>query len=147
VVIGAAAKESENAFVGGANRWAYDSFVNWEFWWPAFPCLVYFKVGWVGGGWVPGKCCQRVCTQGRGLLLTPLADVLLLLLLPPLAAAVLCSCCCSCRRLLFSFSALLQETQTKPEGQIHFFPIIMDGGQLYKVMSERCGPSQGSGPK
>ena len=44
-------------------------------------------------------------------------------------------------------SLLLQETQTKPEGQIHFFPIIMDGGQLYKVMSERCGPSQGSGPK
>ena len=42
---------------------------------------------------------------------------------------------------------LLQETQTKPEGQIHFFPIIMDGSQLYKVMSERCGPSQNSGPK
>ena len=30
-----------------------------------------------------------------------------------------CGCSCTC---LF-----LQETQTKPEGQIHFFPIIMDG--------------------
>lgn len=37
----------------------YSTFVNWEFWWPNFPILVYFK-----------------------------------------------------------------ETQTKPEGQIHFFPII-----------------------
>ena len=52
--------------------------------------------------------------------------------MPPLAAALL---------------LLLQETQTKAEGQIHFFPIIMDGSQLYKVMSERCGPSQNSGPK
>jgi hypothetical protein len=51
------------------------------------------------------------------------------------------------RLLVPPLDALLQETQTKPEGQIHFFPIIMDGGQLYKVMSERCGPSQGSGPK
>lgn len=40
-----------------------------------------------------------------------------------------------------------QETQTSPEGQIHFFPIIMDGKQLYNTMVERCGPSQGSGPK
>ncbi|PSC71883.1 DUF3119 family [Micractinium conductrix] len=82
VLIGPAAKKSDNAFVGGENRWAYDTFVNWEYWWPAFPVLVYFK-----------------------------------------------------------------ETQTKPEGQIHFFPIIMDGKQLYNLMVERCGPSQGSGPK
>ncbi|PRW39141.1 hypothetical protein C2E21_7097 [Chlorella sorokiniana] len=82
VLIGPGSKESENAFVGGQNRWRYDTFVNWEFWWPAFPVLVYFK-----------------------------------------------------------------ETQTKPEGQIHFFPIIMDGKQLYDVMVERCGPSQNSGPK
>lgn len=71
---------TENAFVGGRNRWAYDSFVNWEFWWPGFPVLVYFK-----------------------------------------------------------------ETQTKAEGQIHFFPIIFDGKVLYEVMRERCGPSVGSG--
>ncbi|KAL4856373.1 hypothetical protein ACK3TF_003177 [Chlorella vulgaris] len=82
VLIGAGAKKSENAFVGGENRWTYDSFVNWEFWWPGFPVLVYFK-----------------------------------------------------------------ETQTKPEGQIHFFPILLDGKQLYDVMVERCGPSQNSGPK
>ena len=37
-------KESENAFVGGQNRWRYDTFVYWEYWWPAFPVLVYFKV-------------------------------------------------------------------------------------------------------
>ncbi len=30
--------------VGGRNRWTYDSFVNWEMWWPGFPILVYFKV-------------------------------------------------------------------------------------------------------
>ena len=42
---------------------------------------------------------------------------------------------------------ILQETQTRPEGQIHFFPIIFDGKQLYDVMVERCGPSVGSGPK
>jgi hypothetical protein len=25
-------------------RWRYDSFINWELWWPGFPVLVYFKV-------------------------------------------------------------------------------------------------------
>ncbi|PNH11087.1 hypothetical protein TSOC_002106 [Tetrabaena socialis] len=77
-----AGKESDNVIVGGRNRWEYSSFVNWEFWWPAFPILVYFK-----------------------------------------------------------------ETQTNPEGQIHFFPIIFNGRQLYEAMSERCGPSKTSGPK
>ena len=45
VVIGEEETESgENAFVGGRNRWAYDSFINWEFFpSPAFPVLVYFK--------------------------------------------------------------------------------------------------------
>lgn len=82
VVLGDQGDKSENAFVGGENRWKYDTFVNWEFWWPNFPVLVYFK-----------------------------------------------------------------ETQTKPEGQIHFFPIIFNGKQLYDVMVERCGSSQNSLPK
>lgn len=83
VRVGSELKESgENAFVGGKNRWKYSTFVNWEFWWPNFPILVYFK-----------------------------------------------------------------ETQTKPEGQIHFFPIIFNGKQLYDVMVERAGPSQNSGPE
>ncbi|KAF5840957.1 hypothetical protein DUNSADRAFT_14981 [Dunaliella salina] len=72
-------QESENVLVGGENRWPYKAFINWEFWWPAFPVLVYFK-----------------------------------------------------------------EDQTKPEGQVHFFPIIFNGKQLYEVMKERCGPSQNS---
>jgi hypothetical protein len=72
----------ENVFVGGRNRWSYSAFTNWEFWWPAFPVLVYFK-----------------------------------------------------------------ETQTKPEGQVHFFPIISNGKQLYDVLVERAGPSKTSGPK
>ena len=38
------ASPTDNKFVGGANRWAYAEFVNWELWWPAFPVLVYFKV-------------------------------------------------------------------------------------------------------
>ncbi|KAH7624764.1 hypothetical protein Ndes2526B_g00133 [Nannochloris sp. 'desiccata'] len=82
VVIGEQKVKSENAFVGGENRWKYDTFVNWEFWWPGFPVLVYFK-----------------------------------------------------------------ETQTKPEGQIHFFPLIFNGKQVYEVMVERCGSSKNSGPK
>ncbi|KAK7388695.1 hypothetical protein VNO78_23522 [Psophocarpus tetragonolobus] len=83
VKIGEQLQESgENVFVGGKNRWKYSTFINWEFWWPNFPILVYFK-----------------------------------------------------------------ETQTKPEGQIHFFPIIFNGKQLYDVMVERAGPSKTSGPK
>ena len=35
----------------------------------------------------------------------------------------------------------LQETQTKPEGQIHFFPIIFESKRLLEVLAERCGPS------
>ncbi|XP_027330050.1 uncharacterized protein LOC113846227 [Abrus precatorius] len=83
VRIGDQLQESgENVFVGGKNRWKYSTFVNWEFWWPNFPILVYFK-----------------------------------------------------------------ETQTKPEGQIHFFPIIFNGKQLYDAMVERAGPSKTSGPR
>ncbi|GFR47179.1 hypothetical protein Agub_g8872 [Astrephomene gubernaculifera] len=77
-----AGKESENVIVGGRNRWEYSSFINWEFFWPGFPVLVYFK-----------------------------------------------------------------ENKTRPEGQVHFFPIIFNGKQLYDVMVERCGPSKNSGPK
>eukprot|EP01025_Chloroclados_australasicus_P053061 TRINITY_DN6208_c0_g1_i3.p2 TRINITY_DN6208_c0_g1~~TRINITY_DN6208_c0_g1_i3.p2 ORF type:complete len:199 (-),score=25.07 TRINITY_DN6208_c0_g1_i3:459-1055(-) len=75
-------QKTENVFVGGENIWKYDTFTNWEFWWPNFPVLVYFK-----------------------------------------------------------------ETQTKPEGQVHFFPVIFNGKQVYDVMVERCGQSQNSGPK
>ena len=41
----------------------------------------------------------------------------------------------------------MQETQTKPEGQVHFFPVIFDGKKTYDVMVERCGASQTSLPK
>lgn len=44
VVIGEQQDSSENAFVGGENKWSYSTFTNWEFWWPSFPVLVYFKV-------------------------------------------------------------------------------------------------------
>ena len=40
----------------------------------------------------------------------------------------------------------VQETQTKPQGQIHFFPVLFKGNQLYDVMAERCGSSQNSAP-
>lgn len=82
VVLGEKENKSENKFVGGENRWKYSTFTNWEFWWPNFPVLVYFK-----------------------------------------------------------------ENQTKPEGQIHFFPVIFNGKQVYDVMVERCGSSQNSGPQ
>ena len=61
-----AGEETQNVFVGGTNKWyvnldeliahrmfdclypcallrSYDAFVNWEFWFPNFPILVYFK--------------------------------------------------------------------------------------------------------
>lgn len=48
-----------------------------------------------------------------------------------------------------SFPVLVyfKETQTKPEGQVHFFPVIFNGKQLYDVMVERGGRSQNSAPK
>ena len=48
VVLGKEAAETENAFVGGENKWKFSTFTNWEFWWPNFPVLVYFKVHAVG---------------------------------------------------------------------------------------------------
>ncbi|XWS72920.1 hypothetical protein CRYUN_Cryun02cG0081000 [Craigia yunnanensis] len=47
----------------------------------------------------------------------------------------------------FPILVYFKETQTKPEGQVHFFPVIFDGKQLYDVMVERAGPSKTSGPK
>ena len=44
VVLGKTNAETENAFVGGENKWKFSTFTNWEFWWPSFPVLVYFKV-------------------------------------------------------------------------------------------------------
>lgn len=46
-----------------------------------------------------------------------------------------------------SFPVLVyfKETQTKPEGQIHFFPVLFDPATLLAVMRERCGPSVNSG--
>jgi Protein of unknown function (DUF3119) len=61
---------------GGANAWSLSSITNWEFWWPGFPVLVFYK-----------------------------------------------------------------ENQTRPEGQPHFFPIIMDGKVLYETMLKRMPPS------
>ncbi|XP_062218831.1 uncharacterized protein LOC133918783 [Phragmites australis] len=47
----------------------------------------------------------------------------------------------------FPILVYFKETQTKPEGQIHFFPVIFNGQQLYDVMVERAGPSKTSSPK
>jgi hypothetical protein len=66
---------------GGANKWALSSITNWEFWWPGFPVLVYYK-----------------------------------------------------------------ENQTRPDGQPHFFPIIMDGKKLYETMLARMPPSVNAKP-
>jgi len=46
----------------------------------------------------------------------------------------------------FPILVYFKETQTKPEGQIHFFPLIFNGKQVYDVMVERCGTSENSGP-
>ncbi|CAN4093969.1 unnamed protein product [Withania somnifera] len=47
----------------------------------------------------------------------------------------------------FPILVYFKERQTKPKGQVHFFPVIFNGKQLYDVMVERCGPSKTSGPK
>ncbi|XP_010656425.1 uncharacterized protein LOC100254186 isoform X2 [Vitis vinifera] len=47
----------------------------------------------------------------------------------------------------FPILVYFKETQTRPEGQVHFFPVIFNGKQLYDVMVERAGPSKTSGPK
>lgn len=47
----------------------------------------------------------------------------------------------------FPILVYFKETQTKPEGQIHFFPVFFNGKQLYDVMVERAGPSKTSAPK
>ena len=39
-----------------------------------------------------------------------------------------------------------KETQTKSDGQPHFFPIIMDGKKLYEVMLERMPESVNAKP-
>mmetsp|Transcript_8725 Transcript_8725/g.11813 ORF Transcript_8725/g.11813 Transcript_8725/m.11813 type:complete len:275 (-) Transcript_8725:226-1050(-) len=54
---------------GGENKWALSSITNWEFWWPGFPVIVFYK-----------------------------------------------------------------ETQTKADGQIHFFPVLSNGKKLYEAM-------------
>uniref|UniRef100_A0ACD5YPR9 Uncharacterized protein n=1 Tax=Avena sativa TaxID=4498 RepID=A0ACD5YPR9_AVESA len=46
----------------------------------------------------------------------------------------------------FPILVYFKETQSKPEGQIHFFPVIFNGRQLYDTMVERAGPSETSGP-
>lgn len=40
---GSLTSSGENAFVGGENKWSLETVVNWDFWWKAFPVLVYFK--------------------------------------------------------------------------------------------------------
>ncbi|KAM0832758.1 hypothetical protein ACQ4PT_064703 [Festuca glaucescens] len=46
----------------------------------------------------------------------------------------------------FPILVYFKETQTKPEGQIHFFPVFFNGRQLYDTLVERAGPSETSGP-
>lgn len=37
----------------------------------------------------------------------------------------------------FPILVYFKEDQTRPEGQIHFFPVLFNGKQLFEVMSER----------
>ena len=70
------ASSGENKVVGGANRWAYDTFTDW-FFIPSkdFPILMYFK-----------------------------------------------------------------ETQTSPDGQVHFFPVVSNAAELHDAMMTKIGP-------
>jgi hypothetical protein len=153
VLVGPGAKKSENAFVGGDNRWRFDTFVNWEYWWPGFPVLVYFKEtqtkpeGQVSGG---AQTAAVLRVQLVRLTHPPCAS-----LEAPVRSGMLpCRCClASCVTTLLAPPKAGGRARTQAMSlawccpQIHFFPIIMDGKQLYDVMVERCGPSKNSGPK
>jgi hypothetical protein len=39
-----------------------------------------------------------------------------------------------------------KETQTRPDGQPHFFPVLADGKQLYATMLARMPPSMNRKP-
>lgn len=115
VVIGPGQKKSENAFVGGENRWAYDTFVNWEFWWPSFPVLVYFKVQSAGGRAGRGAGGGA----GGGAVLLAVGRAHHVSCLPGFPALLLTAPAHFGQRMfIFAFVVGPQETQTKPEGQV-----------------------------
>ena len=41
----------------------------------------------------------------------------------------------------------VQEVQSMSDGQIHFFPILYNGKDIYETMAERCGLSKRGGQK
>ena len=45
----------------------------------------------------------------------------------------------------FPVLVYFKEKQTKDEGQIHFFPVLFNGKELYNVMKEKCGTTMTSG--
>ena len=134
VVIGNSGADTENAFVGGANRWAYASFVNWEFWWPGFPVLVYFKETQTKPEGQVGGTCWVVLGAVRWLVAGFELELVYIIEISHDPSLVL-------------FLATQPPQPPHPTAQIHFFPLIFNGKQVYDLMAERCGSSVGSGPK
>mgnify|MGYP001804259958 CR=1 FL=1 len=54
-------KTGENPVAGGENKWSFDTFTNWEMFWPGFPVLVYFKVRIPQASIVAGMSDNRDC--------------------------------------------------------------------------------------
>lgn len=46
----------------------------------------------------------------------------------------------------FPILCYFKETDTSPEGQVHFFPVLSNGLQLYKAMYSRLGNAGGTKP-
>lgn len=105
-----AASSGDNKLQGGGlNKWSLKSVTNWEFWWPGFPVLVYFKETQTRPEGARGLRCPTALPPES----------------PPARCSPLMGCvCCAC----FYIAAA---------GQPHFFPIILNGKRLYEEMLVR----------
>jgi hypothetical protein len=159
--------------VAGENRWKYDTFTNWcasvaaICWHALVENIVLQVVGdWQGvlvakvprarllqgaGSGMQCPCHNEVLVWMKRLLhgfsVTGNADKARGAGKPPLSPnngvrLSEYSCVCKCQAQLGPYEDL---QAVGVRAQIHFFPIIFNGKQLYDVMVERCGESQNSG--
>ena len=113
-----------------------------EFWWPSFPVLVYFKVRCAAAQSVT----QFGTTVKAGLSISLFMQETQTEPEGQVRPGIIMFCglaCCMSHAVTSACITYLEEALT--HAQIHFFPIIFNGKQLYDVMAERCGTSQNSG--
>jgi len=112
----------------------YDTFTNWEFWWPGFPVLVYFK---------------ETQTKPEGQVhFFPIIAVSFVVAYEPITHVALCMGDGQrrahirkrmIRRWVMHGTVLSHASPGCPR-----VPCLENGKRLYDVMKERCGSSKGS---